>query len=79
MKKTKGGFLDDDDQDEEDDYGNQMPEEYENQMRDNQQKMSNNVLSDLKELQQMENEVPNTHKEKDLRACVRCKLILSEQ
>jgi len=30
MKKTKGGFLDDDDQDEEDDYGNQMPEEYEN-------------------------------------------------
>jgi hypothetical protein len=29
-KKAKGGYLDDDDQDEEDDYGNLMPEEYEN-------------------------------------------------
>lgn len=77
MKKQKGGYLDSDDQDELDHHSDEgVDDDFDNQ--DMAQKMSNGVLEDMKELQRMENEVPNTHKEKDLRACIRCKLILSE-
>lgn len=39
---------------------------------------SKNVLMDIELLKASENNVPDTAREKDLRACLKCKLILSE-
>ena len=39
---------------------------------------SKNVLADIELLKASENNVPDTAREKDLRACLKCKLILSE-
>ena len=40
--------------------------------------MSKNVILDIERLKTAESHVPDTAKEKDLRACLRCKLILSD-
>ena len=53
-------------------------QEFNSQQAEAQAAGNKNVLADIELLKASESNVPDTAKEKDLRACLKCKLILSE-
>ena len=59
-----------------DQYEGEMPEDDDNMRQA--PGANKDVISDIKNLKEAQANVPDSHKEKVLRACLKCKLILSE-